>query len=74
MSAQIGTGVGKRFLSEAEVEAEYGINRRSLQKWRLFNAGPRCRKFGTSVRYSRVELEEWISTLPCIGGRPVGAA
>jgi predicted DNA-binding transcriptional regulator AlpA len=61
-------GTKKRFISEVELAENYGIPRKTLQKWRLFGNGPVFRKFGTSVRYDVAEIENWIGSLPKGGG------
>jgi hypothetical protein len=50
----------KRFATEGELEAEYGIPRSTLQKRRFFRQGPRYYKFGRRVLYDRSEVEEFI--------------
>jgi predicted DNA-binding transcriptional regulator AlpA len=60
---------GKRFLSEKEVEAIYGVPVKTLQKWRLLKKGPAARKFGAAVRYPVTEIEAWLLTLPVVGGQ-----
>jgi predicted DNA-binding transcriptional regulator AlpA len=59
----------KKHITEQELEDTYGIPVKTLQKWRLVGRGPRARKFGRSVRYSVVDVDAWISTLPVIGGQ-----
>jgi len=61
-------GTKKRFISEIELAENYGIPRKTLQKWRLFGNGPEFRKFGASVRYDVSRIEAWIETLPKGGG------
>jgi hypothetical protein len=58
----------KRFISDVEVEALYGLRRKTLQNWRLLGRGPVYRKFGKGVRYDVAALEEWIANLPSGGG------
>jgi predicted DNA-binding transcriptional regulator AlpA len=61
--------ISKRFISETEFEAIYGIPKSTLQKWRLFGRGPVFRKFGLrAVRYDVNEVESWIKALPSGGG------
>jgi hypothetical protein len=62
----------RRFVSDAEIEATFGISRRTLQNWRVFGRGPIYRKFGNSVRYDIADLEAWIQGLPT-GGAGVPA-
>jgi hypothetical protein len=57
----------KRFLSEVEVEASYGIPHRTLQNWRVLGRGPLYRKFGKAVKYDVADLEAWIQALPTGG-------
>jgi predicted DNA-binding transcriptional regulator AlpA len=59
--------VAKRFLSDVEIEASYGIARKTLQNWRVLGRGPIYRKFGDAVRYDVAELEAWIQALPTGG-------
>lgn len=33
---------------------------RTIQKWRVTGAGPHFYKFGSSVRYRRRDLTEWV--------------
>jgi hypothetical protein len=42
----------EHFLSDIEIEASFGIPRKTLQNWRLLGRGPLYRKFGNSVRRS----------------------
>jgi hypothetical protein len=58
---------GKRFISDLEVEASYGIPRKTLQNWRVLGRGPIYRKFGKSVRYDVRSLEEYFESLPSGG-------
>lgn len=57
----------KRFLSDVEIEATFGINRRTLQNWRVLGRGPLYRKFGSAVRYDLRDVEAWIETCPTGG-------
>jgi predicted DNA-binding transcriptional regulator AlpA len=57
----------KRFLSEIELEASFGIPRKTLQNWRMLGRGPLYRKFGNSVRYDVGDVETWIQALPTGG-------
>jgi predicted DNA-binding transcriptional regulator AlpA len=60
-----------RFLTEKEVEEEYGLKARTLQKWRLFRKGPRFLKLGGSVKYRVSDLEAWLekNTVTTTDGR-----
>jgi predicted DNA-binding transcriptional regulator AlpA len=58
-----------RLLSEREVEEEFAIKMKYLQKLRLFGRGPRYFKFsGRMVRYSRADIELWIESHAQGGG------
>jgi predicted DNA-binding transcriptional regulator AlpA len=61
------TTPAKRFLSDTEIEASFGIPRKTLQNWRILGRGPTYRKFGNSVRYDVADLETWIQGLPTGG-------
>jgi hypothetical protein len=65
--------LGKRFISDLEVELLFGIPRKTLQNWRVLGRGPRYRKFGSGVRYQVVDVELWIDSLPS-GGAGVPAS
>jgi excisionase family DNA binding protein len=56
------------FLKDTEAAAVLGISVATLRRWRLLGKGPRAIKLGSSVRYRRADLEEWISTQPACGG------
>jgi predicted DNA-binding transcriptional regulator AlpA len=58
----------RRFVSEGELERLTGISRRTWQKHRLFNRGPRYYKIHGSVRYELDEVLAWIKTLGVTGG------
>ena len=58
---------GKEFLSDAGVDAVYGIPRKTLQNWRVLGRGPKFRKFGSGVRYQIADVEAWIASLPTGG-------
>ena len=53
----------RRFVSEVELEQVTGISRRTWQKHRLFNRGPRYYKIYGSIRYDVEEVVAWIKTL-----------
>jgi hypothetical protein len=45
-----------RYLTETEVAHELKVSVKLLQKWRVEGGGPRFHKFGSTVRYARLEL------------------
>jgi predicted DNA-binding transcriptional regulator AlpA len=53
----------RRFVSEMELEQLTGISRRTWQKHRLFNRGPRYYKIYGSIRYDVDEVVAWIQGL-----------
>ena len=46
--------------SEKDLEARYGIPRKTSQKWRWSKEGPPYRKVGTRVLYKFAEVEAWL--------------
>lgn len=50
----------RRFVSETELERVTGISRRTWQKHRLTNTGPKYYKIHKSIRYELDEVLEWI--------------
>ena len=52
----------RRFVSEIELEQVTGISRRTWQKQRLLNHGPRHYKIHGSVRYDLEEVVAWIKS------------
>lgn len=50
----------RRFVSEVELEQVTGISRRTWQKNRLLNRGPRYYKIHGSIRYELDEVLAWI--------------
>jgi predicted DNA-binding transcriptional regulator AlpA len=69
----------RRFVSEIELEQVTGISRRTWQKQRLLNRGPRYYKIHSSIRYDLEEVVAWIKTMavpvgnssgPCSTERP----
>jgi predicted DNA-binding transcriptional regulator AlpA len=53
----------RRFVSEVELEQVTGISRRTWQKHRLLNRGPRYYRIHGSIRYELEEVLTWIRTL-----------
>ena len=58
----------RRFVSEVKLEQLTGISRRTWQKHRLFNRGPRYYKICGSIRYDIEEVVAWIKTLAVSSG------
>lgn len=59
----------RRYVREKQLEAETGINCRTLQRWRLFGDGPPYYKRNRLVLYDLDEVLNWIRA-----GRAGGAA
>ena len=51
----------KHLLNEKEVQREYGINTRTLQRERVYNSGIPYHKIGRRVLYRRSDIEEFLS-------------
>lgn len=49
-----------RPMTTSEVEEEYGIPVGTLRYWRHCDIGPRSYSVGRSVRYDRIDVEEWL--------------
>ena len=52
----------KKFLSEKELQREFGINARTLQRERTCNIGIPYHKIGRRVLYRRSDIEEFLAT------------
>jgi len=59
--------MSEMFLTELEVSHKTKISLATLRRWRLESRGPRFRKFGSLVRYSEHELDNWMNAQPCGG-------
>jgi hypothetical protein len=57
----------RRFVSEVGLEQLTGISRRTWQKHRLLNRGPRYYKIYGSIVYDLTEVLAWINTLATSG-------
>jgi len=51
----------KELLNEKEVQQEYGINTRTLQRERIYGNGIPYHKLGRRVLYRRSDIEEFLS-------------
>ena len=51
---------GKKLLSGKEVEKEYGISERNLERWRAEGIGPQYTTIGRRIFYERALLEDYI--------------
>lgn len=52
----------KTLLTEKELQKEYGINARTLQRERTVNSGIPYHKIGRRVFYRRSDIEEFLAT------------
>ena len=52
----------KILLTEKELQKEYGINARTLQRERTVNSGIPYHKIGRRVFYRRSDIEEFLAT------------
>jgi hypothetical protein len=50
----------RRYASELEIAAIYGVSVRTLRKWRLFGRGPVFYKLGRCVRYDVAEVDRYV--------------
>jgi hypothetical protein len=54
-------------MTEQEVSRRLSVSVASLRRWRLLRRGPAFVKVGSLVRYSPVDLEAWLASLPTGG-------
>jgi predicted DNA-binding transcriptional regulator AlpA len=52
-------------LNEAQVADSLNLSIRTLQAWRVKNAGPRFVRAGRAIRYRRSDLIAWIEANTC---------
>ena len=62
------------FLNERQVAGALGVSVATVRRWRLFRAGPRYIKIGSSVRYKPDDVTGWLDTRPVGGELLVGVA
>ena len=55
---------GDRFLTVKEVADRLGVGRSSVFDWAKRGVFPKQKKFGTTSRWSLVEVEAWIAAQP----------
>ena len=58
-----------QYINEHQVAEITGVKVSTLRKWRWLSVGPRFRRFGSCVRYSLIDVQEWIEMAPAGGGR-----
>jgi len=61
-----------RLLTDRKVSIELGVSLATVRRWRLFRAGPRYIKIGSSVRYRPDDVKRWLETRPVGGELLVG--
>jgi predicted DNA-binding transcriptional regulator AlpA len=52
----------KPYLSPNETADFLGVATQTLANWRVIGSGPRHRKIGRLIRYSRADLIAWIES------------
>jgi hypothetical protein len=51
-----------KFLTEHEAASYLRLSPKTLSKWRLIKTGPAFHRFGSAVRYSLSDLEDFAAT------------
>ena len=54
--------VQERLLTESEMAHRLGVSISGLRKWRERHVGPKFIRLGRLIRYSVVDLEEWLAS------------
>lgn len=54
----------EQLLTEKEAAEVIGFKPATLRCWRSDGKGPRAKKIGHRVRYTRGALKEWVQSLP----------
>jgi hypothetical protein len=52
-------------LTQSQAAAHLNLSPRTLEKYRVIGGGPKFRKFGTRVRYTLRDLNEWAAARTC---------
>jgi predicted DNA-binding transcriptional regulator AlpA len=58
-------------LDEKELSRWLRVSVGTLRFWRVVDRGPRYRKVGQLVRYSRPDVQAWLDSRP-VGGEEIG--
>ncbi len=53
------------FLKVSEAAAMPGLNKRTLDRYRIIGGGPACQMFGTAVVYALADLADWAAAQRC---------
>lgn len=61
--------MGQRLLLEGEVAHFLGVSLACLRRWRWERRGPAYIKAGRLVRYDLNDLQDWVESRKCSGGR-----
>jgi excisionase family DNA binding protein len=61
------------FLTEAELAALLKVSPRTLQRWRVEGNGPKFRRHGRRVRYSRSDVIAWSDATTALSTSQVNA-
>lgn len=49
-------------LTDSQIEAKYGVSRKTLANWRVKGEGPKFVKLGAAVRYRSEDIQSWIDS------------
>jgi hypothetical protein len=52
-------------LTQSQAATHLNLSPRTLEKYRVIGGGPKFRKFGTRVRYTLGDLNEWAAARTC---------
>jgi len=52
-------------LTQSQAAVHLNLSPRTLEKYRVIGCGPKFRKFGTRVRYTLADLNEWSAARTC---------
>jgi len=52
-------------LTQTQAAALLNLSPRTLEKYRVIGGGPKFRKYGTRVRYTLADLNEWSAARTC---------
>jgi predicted DNA-binding transcriptional regulator AlpA len=56
------------FMDEKRLAELLAVSLAALRRWRYTGVGPKFSKFGSAVRYSLSDVEQWIASRPTGGG------
>jgi predicted DNA-binding transcriptional regulator AlpA len=56
------------FMDEKSLAELLRMSLAGIRRWRYAGVGPKFSKFGSAVRYSLSDVEQWIASRPTGGG------